>query len=335
MSKAVSLGVSSGLMIILGYPGELIVEGDLSLRWKYWAAAMVPFLYVVYTLLIGLQGAIASEENEGIKSMLSAVCWATVISWCTYPVVYIFPMFGLTGAESVVAIQLGYCVSDIISKCGAGFLIYNVSGGDPFLNPPARPPSLAVPCLARTCALCRTLLRERRPRRPSSADYHPEVVCPRRLGQPLPDDLLEAGRQRRDAPLLSDPTECCRQAVPTAPPWYEYHGVECDPARLKSEPCLRLREPCLRTATAWFYFNFCSGTAQYSIQIHYSLSTDRTAKTKVLSGSAREARPHSGPSLGLAPLSSLPHVTDPVLSRSRTVLSTADTETQRTALCSV
>jgi bacteriorhodopsin len=127
VSKAVSLGVSSGLMIILGYPGELIIEGNLSLRWKYWAAAMVPFLYVVHTLLVGLQGAIASEENEGIKSMLSAVCWATVISWCTYPVVYVFPMFGLTGAESVVAIQLGYCVSDIISKCGVGFLIYNIT----------------------------------------------------------------------------------------------------------------------------------------------------------------------------------------------------------------
>ena len=45
---------------------------------------------------------------------------------CTYPVVYVFPMFGLSGPNSVVAIQLGYCCSDIISKCGVGFLIYNV-----------------------------------------------------------------------------------------------------------------------------------------------------------------------------------------------------------------
>ena len=55
------------------------------------------------------------------------VCWATVISWCTYPVVYLFPFLGLTGANAVVAIQLGYCVSDIISKCGVGFLIYNIT----------------------------------------------------------------------------------------------------------------------------------------------------------------------------------------------------------------
>ena len=35
-------------------------------------------------------------------------------------------MLGLSGSGSVVAIQLGYCVADIISKCGVGFLIYNV-----------------------------------------------------------------------------------------------------------------------------------------------------------------------------------------------------------------
>merc|ERR1719331_1117937 len=53
VSLAWKLGVSSGLMIILGYPGELIIEGDLSLRFIFWALAMIPFLYVVYTLLIG------------------------------------------------------------------------------------------------------------------------------------------------------------------------------------------------------------------------------------------------------------------------------------------
>jgi len=124
---ATRLGVASGLMIILGYPGELIIEGDLNVRWFWWTAAMVPFLYVVYTLLIGLNGAIASESDPAIASKLTTVCWATVLSWCTYPVVYVFPMLGLSGSGSVVAIQLGYCVADIISKCGVGFLIYNIT----------------------------------------------------------------------------------------------------------------------------------------------------------------------------------------------------------------
>jgi len=124
---ATRLGIASGLMIILGYPGELIIEGDLNVRWFWWASAMLPFLYVVYTLLIGLTDAISSESDPAIASKLTTVCYATVISWCTYPVVYVFPMFGLSGTGSVVAIQLGYCASDIISKCGVGFLIYNIT----------------------------------------------------------------------------------------------------------------------------------------------------------------------------------------------------------------
>ena len=126
-SKATSLGVYSGLMIILGYPGELIIEGDLTVRWMWWTAAMVPFMFVVYTLLIGLASAIKSETDPAIASKLWMVCYATVISWCTYPVVYLFPMLGISGPSAVVAIQLGYCCADIISKCGVGFLIYNIT----------------------------------------------------------------------------------------------------------------------------------------------------------------------------------------------------------------
>jgi bacteriorhodopsin len=123
---ATKLGVSSGLMIILGYPGELIIEGG-STRWMYWTLAMLPFVYIVYTLLIGLSDAVAKEDDPSVKTLLNAACWATVISWCTYPVVYIFPMLGLSGTSAVIAIQLGYCVSDVISKCGVGFLIYNIT----------------------------------------------------------------------------------------------------------------------------------------------------------------------------------------------------------------
>jgi len=126
-NMATKLGVLSGLMIILGYPGELILEGNLNVRWFWWAAAMIPFLFVVYTLLVGLKTAIAKEDDPAVASKLNMVCWATVISWCTYPVVYLFPMLGISGPNAVVAIQLGYCTADIISKCGVGFLIYNIT----------------------------------------------------------------------------------------------------------------------------------------------------------------------------------------------------------------
>jgi len=125
--KCMSLGVSSALMIILGYPGELIVEGPLATRWKYWGAAMVPFCYIVYELLVGLAGATSMEPNDKVKALVFRSQWVTVVSWLTYPVVYLFPMLGLTGSSAVVAIQCGYCASDIISKCGVGLIIYSIT----------------------------------------------------------------------------------------------------------------------------------------------------------------------------------------------------------------
>merc|ERR1712054_150727 len=127
-SKCLTLGVSSALMIVLGYPGELVTEqSELSVRWKYWGLAMIPFLYVVYTLLVGLQTAVRNESDAVVQSKLSMACWVTVISWLTYPFVYIIPMFGAQGSHAVVGIQVGYCVSDIISKCGVGLIIYQVT----------------------------------------------------------------------------------------------------------------------------------------------------------------------------------------------------------------
>merc|ERR1712091_619526 len=39
-NKSIALGVASGLMICIGYPGELVVDGNLGVRWFYWAAAL-------------------------------------------------------------------------------------------------------------------------------------------------------------------------------------------------------------------------------------------------------------------------------------------------------
>merc|ERR1712054_644265 len=103
------------------------IKGNLSFRLVCFCFSFAVFLFIVYKLLVGLKGAIAKETNPDVSSMLNQVCLATVVSWCTYPVVYLFPFFKISGAEAVVAIQCGYCVSDVISKCGVGFLIYNIT----------------------------------------------------------------------------------------------------------------------------------------------------------------------------------------------------------------
>merc|ERR1711933_337290 len=126
-SKAWTLGFGSALMIVSGYYGELVVTGDLTPRWMCWFASMAFFLYIVYELLVGLAAATNSETDPVIRGKIQTAQVMTVISWCTYPVVYLFPMLGINAASAVVSIQIGYCVSDIISKCGVGLVIYQIT----------------------------------------------------------------------------------------------------------------------------------------------------------------------------------------------------------------
>jgi len=114
-------------MIVSGYYGELVVTGDLTPRWHCWFACMLFFLYIVYELLVGLAAATNLEEDNEIKSKIKVAQVMTVISWCTYLVAYLFPMYGINAANAVVSVQIGYCALDIISKCGVGILLYQIT----------------------------------------------------------------------------------------------------------------------------------------------------------------------------------------------------------------
>merc|ERR1712107_798677 len=87
-SKAWALGLSSALMIVSGYYGELVVTGDLTPRWLCWFVSMGFFLYIVYELLVGLAGATSSETDPVIKGKIQTAQIMTVISppilWSTF-----------------------------------------------------------------------------------------------------------------------------------------------------------------------------------------------------------------------------------------------------------
>merc|ERR1711862_639328 len=98
-SKAKVLGVGSALMIVPGYYGELVITGDLTPRWICWALSMSFFLYIVKELLVGLAEATNSESDPAIRGKIKVAQVMTVISWCTYPIVYLFPMLGISAAK--------------------------------------------------------------------------------------------------------------------------------------------------------------------------------------------------------------------------------------------
>ena len=94
-SKTCVLSVDALMMIVSAYYGELVITGDLTPRCVCWFASMAFFLYIVYELLVGLSAATASESELAVAGKIKTAQVMTVISWCTYPVVYLFPMLGV------------------------------------------------------------------------------------------------------------------------------------------------------------------------------------------------------------------------------------------------
>jgi len=118
------LGVSSALMVALGYPGE--IQDDNAQRWIWWALAMIPFCYVVNTLLVGLSAATDKQPKEA-QGLIVKARYLTAISWLTYPFVYIIKMVGLSGAFATCAEQIGYSISDVTAKAVFGCLIWAIA----------------------------------------------------------------------------------------------------------------------------------------------------------------------------------------------------------------
>ena len=123
-SKGVRLGLLAAVMVILGYPGE--ISSDPTTRWVWWALAMIPFGWIVYELFVGLGGAI-KKQPEDVRGLVNMARWLTVISWSFYPVVFVFPMVGLTGGSAATAVEVGYTVADIVAKAVFGVVIYMIA----------------------------------------------------------------------------------------------------------------------------------------------------------------------------------------------------------------
>merc|ERR1719386_289070 len=117
------LGFSSGLMVALGYPGE--VQNGPGARFQWWAFAMIPFAFVVYTLAVGLESA-TQKLPASIGSIVRSARWLTIISWLTYPCVYLIKT-GLPGPTPTAEEQVGYSIADVVAKAVFGIMIWNVA----------------------------------------------------------------------------------------------------------------------------------------------------------------------------------------------------------------
>merc|ERR1712227_853507 len=110
-----------------GYPGE--IQDDLAVRWQWWFLAMIPFTYVVGTLIVGLGEATSKQPSAAVSALVANARYLTAISWLTYPFVYIVKNIGLAGAAATTYEQVGYSCADVIAKAVFGVLIWAIAAG--------------------------------------------------------------------------------------------------------------------------------------------------------------------------------------------------------------
>jgi bacteriorhodopsin len=113
------------LMVGLGYPGE--VSTDDGTKWLFWVLAMLPFAYILWTLVGELKAAKA-RETGAIASMINNATTILLVTWMVYPITYLFPVFFTyphDGAET--ARQLGYTIADITAKALYGLAIVGIA----------------------------------------------------------------------------------------------------------------------------------------------------------------------------------------------------------------
>lgn len=124
VTKSVRLGLLAVIMIVLGYPGEI---SDVSgTRWLWWSLSMIPFLWIVFELFIGLKNATA-KQPESVRGLISGARYLTVGAWAFYPIVFLFPMLGISGPVAETAVQIGYTIADVVAKAVFGLLIFAIA----------------------------------------------------------------------------------------------------------------------------------------------------------------------------------------------------------------
>ena len=118
------LVIAATAMILLGYPGE--ISSDMGTRFIWGTLSSIPFVYILYVLWIELGRSLPSQP-EPVQKLVKNIRLLTLATWGFYPITYCLPYFGINPSDSVVGIQMGYAIADILAKCGYGVMIYNIA----------------------------------------------------------------------------------------------------------------------------------------------------------------------------------------------------------------
>jgi len=121
-ARAGKLAFLAALMVLLGYPGE--IAATTQARGMWWVLSMIPFCMIMFDLFFGLSASISAQPANA-RGLVSTARYITVVTWCFYPIVYLFPVLGIGG--SVVGVQVGYSIADVLAKAAFGIYIYIIA----------------------------------------------------------------------------------------------------------------------------------------------------------------------------------------------------------------
>jgi bacteriorhodopsin len=117
---------ASILMIVLGYPGEIMAGGFDSMKTVWGVLSSIPFLYILYVLFVEMTKA-SSTQPAQVGKELRGLRWLLLATWGVYPISYLLPQLGISGSDSFVGRQIGYSIADVLAKCLYGLLIFKIA----------------------------------------------------------------------------------------------------------------------------------------------------------------------------------------------------------------
>ena len=120
----IKLAVAAVLMIVTGYPGE--IADTVKVRAIWGAVSTVPFAYILFVLWFELKDA-KERQPEKVQTLISGMRWLILASWGVYPIAYLLPEVGITGATATVGVQIGYAVADLLAKPLFGLLVFSIA----------------------------------------------------------------------------------------------------------------------------------------------------------------------------------------------------------------
>jgi len=69
----------------------------------------------------------SQKQAPSVASLTGYARWLTIISWLTYPFVYIIKMLGISGVSATAGEQIGYSIADVVAKAVFGVLIWAIA----------------------------------------------------------------------------------------------------------------------------------------------------------------------------------------------------------------